>query len=226
MRLGLTRSRPCRRAMSLRCSINTLPSSTPHWSIRSVIADQRSCWAPCVPHVLRRIGRCSSLAPSISVAGPGWRPALLPPAPTRHHRHRPVAAHDRARSCHGLYAELEVAEIVEGLCRRSDSSVELVIAADVLIYLHDLAPVLREATRVLTPDGMLAFTAETHDGEGVALGAGLRYAQSEDHLRGLIAAAGLALIHLDHVSSRTERGDPHQDWCRRDQASFNAVGVS
>jgi predicted TPR repeat methyltransferase len=106
----------------------------------------------------------------------------------------------------GLYAELEVVEIVEGLCRRSDSSVELVIAADVLIYLHDLTPVLREATRVLVPDGLLAFTAETHDGEGVALGAGLRYAQSEDHLRGLIAAAGLALIHLEHVSSRTERG--------------------
>jgi predicted TPR repeat methyltransferase len=106
----------------------------------------------------------------------------------------------------GLYAELEVAEIVEGLCRRSDSSVELVIAADVLIYLHDLAPVLREATRVLAPDGLLAFTAETHEGDGVALGAGLRYAQSDDHLRGLIAAAGLALIHLEHVSSRMERG--------------------
>lgn len=106
----------------------------------------------------------------------------------------------------GLYAELEVAEIVEGLSRRPDSSAELVIAADVLIYLHDLAPVLREVMRVLVPGGLLAFTAETHDGDGVVLGAGLRYAQSEDHLRDLIAVAGLTLVHLERVSSRTERG--------------------
>jgi predicted TPR repeat methyltransferase len=112
---------------------------------------------------------------------------------------------ERARAT-GLYAELEVAEIVEGLHRRPDCSTDLVIAADVLIYLHDLAPVLREVTRVLVPGGLLAFTAETHDGDGVVLGAGLRYAQSEDHLRSLTAAAGLTLLHLERVSSRTERG--------------------
>lgn len=110
---------------------------------------------------------------------------------------------DRARAT-GLYEELEVAEIVDSLHRRPDGSADLVLAADVLIYLHDLAPMMREVARVLARGGMLAFTAETHDGQGVILGAGLRYAQSEDYLRCLIAVAGLTLDHMGSASVRDE----------------------
>jgi predicted TPR repeat methyltransferase len=106
----------------------------------------------------------------------------------------------------GLYAELEVAEIVEGLRRRPDASADLVLAADVVIYLHDLAPLLCEVARVLAQGGLLAFTAESHDGDGVVLGAGLRYACSPDYLRGAVAAAGLSLRWLDAVSTRHEAG--------------------
>ena len=73
-----------------------------------------------------------------------------------------------------------------------------------LIYLHDLAPVLVEVTRVLAPGGLLAFTAESHDGAGVILGEGLRYAYSESYVRTSIAASGLALNRLDHLSTRNE----------------------
>jgi predicted TPR repeat methyltransferase len=108
----------------------------------------------------------------------------------------------------GLYAELEVAEIVEGLLRRADGSADLVLAADVLIYLHDLAPVLAETARVLAPGGLLAFTVETYDGDGVVLGAGLRYAHSTECVRVALAAAGLTLLSLETVSARTEAGAP------------------
>lgn len=114
---------------------------------------------------------------------------------------------ERARAT-GLYAELEVVEIVEGLRRRPDASAELVLAADVFIYLHDLAPVLAEVTRVLTPGGLLAFTTEAHDGEGVILNEALRYACSTSYVRGSIAAAGLSLRLLDPVSTRSESGVP------------------
>jgi predicted TPR repeat methyltransferase len=114
---------------------------------------------------------------------------------------------ERARTT-GLYAELEVAEIVEGLRRRADASADLVLAADVLIYLYDLAPVLTEVARVMAPGGMLAFTAETHDGSSVVLGEGLRYAHSEDYVRAAVAAAGLTIAHLQSVSSRTEGSVP------------------
>src|SRR5712671_8213031 len=64
---------------------------------------------------------------------------------------------ERARLT-GLYAQLEVAEMVEGLRRRPDTSAELILAADALVYLSDLAAVLREVKRVLVTGGLLAFT--------------------------------------------------------------------
>jgi predicted TPR repeat methyltransferase len=108
----------------------------------------------------------------------------------------------------GLYAELEVAEIVEGLGSKPQASAELILAADVMVYVHDMAPLLVEAARVLTLGGLLALTAETHSGDGVVLGAGLRYAHSARYLRGSIEAAGLTLNLLEAASSRTESGAP------------------
>jgi predicted TPR repeat methyltransferase len=104
----------------------------------------------------------------------------------------------------GLYAELEVSEIVEALSTKKDASADLVLAADVMVYVHDMAPLLREAARVLAPGGLLAFTAETHSGDGVVLGEGLRYAHSAATVRASIEVAGLTLDRLESASSRTE----------------------
>jgi predicted TPR repeat methyltransferase len=64
--------------------------------------------------------------------------------------------------------------------------------------------VLSEAARVLAPDGLLAFTAETHRGEGVKIGNGLRYAHAEPYVREQVAAAGLALAQCEDRSARNE----------------------
>jgi predicted TPR repeat methyltransferase len=114
---------------------------------------------------------------------------------------------DRARAT-GLYADVDVAEIVEGLGRRPDSSADLILAADVMVYVHDMAPLLAEVARVLAPGGLFAFTVENHAGEGVVLGKGLRYAHGASRVRALVAAAGLRLDRLEQGSSRTEGGAP------------------
>jgi len=114
---------------------------------------------------------------------------------------------ERARAS-GLYAELDVADMVEGLRKRPDASADLVLAGDAMVYLSDLAPVLAEVSRMLVVGGLLAFTVETHAGDGVILGAGLRYAHGAEYLRGAIAAAGLALAHLEAASPRTEDNAP------------------
>jgi predicted TPR repeat methyltransferase len=114
---------------------------------------------------------------------------------------------ERARAS-GLYAGLEVAEMVEGLRGKPDASADLILAADAMVYLSDLAAVLREAKRVLVPGGLLAFTVETHDGAGIILGAGLRYAHSADYVRSSIEAAGLALSRLENLSNRNEDNTP------------------
>jgi len=114
---------------------------------------------------------------------------------------------ERARAG-GLYAELEVIEMVQGLRGRRDASADLILAADAMVYLADLAPVLGETRRVLTAGGLVAFTVETHDGEGVILGEGLRYAHAASHVRSRLAAAGLALALLEDLSARNEDNAP------------------
>jgi predicted TPR repeat methyltransferase len=104
----------------------------------------------------------------------------------------------------GLYAELDVDDMVAGLQRQRDASADLVLAADAMVYVGELAPVLQQVRRVLTPGGLLTFTVETHDGEGVVIGAGLRTAHSANYIRDAISAAGLTLAHLEPASPRTE----------------------
>ena len=114
---------------------------------------------------------------------------------------------EKARSS-GLYAQLQLSDMLEGLRDRPEASADLVLAADAMVYLADLAPVLREVKRVLVPGGMLAFTVETHDGEDVILGEGLRYAHGAAHVRASIGEAGLKLSQLGHSSARNEDNTP------------------
>src|SRR5258707_720986 len=115
---------------------------------------------------------------------------------------------ERARAT-GLYGELEVADMVRGLRDKPDASANLVLAADAMVYLSDLAPVLREVKRVLvTGGGLLAFTVETHGGDGIVLGEGLRYAHSAGYVRGSIGEAGLMLSRCEDLSARNEDNVP------------------
>jgi predicted TPR repeat methyltransferase len=115
----------------------------------------------------------------------------------------------------GLYAGLEVDDMEQGLRGRPDASAELILAADAMVYVADLAPVLGEAARVLVAGGTLAFTVETHagnnggeNGSGVVLGDGLRYAHSVAYVRAAIEAAGLKLAHCEESSVRNEANVP------------------
>jgi predicted TPR repeat methyltransferase len=85
---------------------------------------------------------------------------------------------------------------------------DLVLAADVFVYVNDLAPVLADIARVVAPRGVVAFTVETHSGAGVTLLPTLRFAHGEPYLRDAMAAAGLKLIALAHAAIRTEKGTP------------------
>jgi predicted TPR repeat methyltransferase len=104
----------------------------------------------------------------------------------------------------GLYAELEVDDMTAALERQPDACADLVLAADAMVYVGELAGVLKQVARVLTSGGLVAFTVETHDGDGVIMGKGLRYAHSTDYVRGALAAAGLAPMQLEPASPRTE----------------------
>ena len=114
---------------------------------------------------------------------------------------------ERSRAT-GLYAELDVADMLQGLRARPDASADLILAADAMVYVADLAPVLAEAARVLASGGLLAFTTETHGGEGVVIGHGLRYAHAAAYVRAAVEAAGLELPLLEDRSARNEDHTP------------------
>jgi predicted TPR repeat methyltransferase len=114
---------------------------------------------------------------------------------------------EKARST-GLYAELEVNDMLETLCAKPDASADLILAADAMVYVADLVPVLQETCRVLVAGGVLAFTLETHGGEGVVIGEGLRYAHGAAYVRASLQAAGLKLSQFEELSARNEDNVP------------------
>jgi predicted TPR repeat methyltransferase len=106
----------------------------------------------------------------------------------------------------GLYAALNTGEVVDELDRRAPESADLVVAADVVVYLGDLFPLFREAARVLKPGGLFAFTAQSHTGHGFSLGVDARFSHSDDYLRTVADDCGLAIAHFASVSTRQDRG--------------------
>jgi predicted TPR repeat methyltransferase len=114
---------------------------------------------------------------------------------------------EKARAT-GLYAELEVNDMLEGLRARGEACADLVLAADAMVYVPDLVPVLTEIRRVLVAGGLAAFTLERNPGDGVIIGEGLRYAHSPDYVRASLAAAGLRLSQLEQQSFRNENNMP------------------
>ena len=78
----------------------------------------------------------------------------------------------------GLYDRLVTADIVGFLADAAGQAARhhLVVAADVFVYVNDLAPAVTGVARVLAPDGVFAFTVETHSGDGAKLLPTLRYA--------------------------------------------------
>ncbi|MBA2723120.1 MAG: tetratricopeptide repeat protein [Methylibium sp.] len=103
---------------------------------------------------------------------------------------------DKARAL-GVYEQLVQAEIVEYLSTTNERF-DLVLAADVFIYVGDLAPVFAAVHRVLEAGGMFCFSAELAGSEArdFELLPSLRYAQSERYLRELAARHGFEVTRL------------------------------
>lgn len=98
---------------------------------------------------------------------------------------------------------------MEAMLHAEDAeSADLIFSADALVYLGELGPLFQQVVRVLAPGGLFAFTVETHKGEDVILGEGLRYAHAAAWLRQRLAQAGLDVLSLAEVSTRDESGAP------------------
>jgi predicted TPR repeat methyltransferase len=107
-----------------------------------------------------------------------------------------------------IYQALWVGELVESLSQRP-ASADLLLAADVLVYLGDLVPVMSAAATCLRPGGLFAFTCERADQpDGFLLHEGRRFAHAPAHVETALAQVGFTIQTLRHHSTRTDRGQP------------------
>lgn len=96
---------------------------------------------------------------------------------------------DQARAC-GSYTELVHADLVQHL-QSTDRRYDLVLAADVFIYVGALDAVFAGVARVLAPGGLFAFSVElTADAHDLRLLPSLRYAHSQAYVRRLAQEHG------------------------------------
>lgn len=108
----------------------------------------------------------------------------------------------------GLYDDLVVGDI-EAWLFETRAKFARVIAADVLVYLGDLARVFEGVKKVLKPGGMFLFTVERHEGEAAfVLQETRRWAHRESYLRGLAAAHGFDVRGLMQCTPRFNAGQP------------------
>jgi predicted TPR repeat methyltransferase len=107
-----------------------------------------------------------------------------------------------------IYDRLEADDIERFLAGEiaAGRTYSLIAAADVFAYLGSLTGVCAAAARVMADGALFAFTLETHPGNGVLLGEGLRYAHGAAHVR--TALADLEILELTDVSTRNEAGVP------------------
>jgi len=113
---------------------------------------------------------------------------------------------EKARA-RGIYDDLSATDLLTAFAA-TPSAWDLIVAADVLVYLGDLRPVLSGAAAALRPGGRMAFTVERGTGDGWHLHEGRRYAHGEDHVRAAAAAAGLEVTLLEDTVPRWDRGQP------------------
>lgn len=88
-----------------------------------------------------------------------------------------------------LYDELCVGDLVHCL-EQGDRSFDLAVAAGVLLYFGDLAPVFQALARKLTPGGLFAFTFFPHDGDGRRASEQGYFTHGTDYMRALAEETG------------------------------------
>ena len=110
----------------------------------------------------------------------------------------------------GVYRDLIHADLVPFLAETS-RTVDLVLAADVFIYVGELSAVFRSVRRILEPGGCFAFTVELSlDGQDVRLLPSLRYAHSEHYIRRLAQEYGFKVVDVFLAPLRYDQLKPIQ----------------
>lgn len=104
-----------------------------------------------------------------------------------------------------LYDDLHEGDIIE-ILQELQASWSLIVAADVFVYFGDLQPVFHQIWQALKPDGLCAFTVQSHEGEGYQILPDRRTAHAQSYIEQALRAANLTCLTLEPVHTRKDQG--------------------
>ena len=106
----------------------------------------------------------------------------------------------------GAYDELKVGDAVAMLTSGPRASFDLIVAADALVYIGDLAPLFAAVGTALTPDGLFAFSVETCEDHEFNLEPTMRFAHGRSYVERTAHEAGFQPLLVQPASTRREAG--------------------
>jgi predicted TPR repeat methyltransferase len=106
----------------------------------------------------------------------------------------------------GFYDRLVVGDAAAMLGREPPGISDLIVAADAIVYVGDLAPLFAAVARALTSDGLFAFSVETCEGDGFKLEPTMRFAHSRSYVEATAREVGLRPLLIRSASTRREAG--------------------
>lgn len=112
---------------------------------------------------------------------------------------------DKARE-RGGYDVLACADAVDWLSERT-AAFDLVVAADVLVYIGDLAPLLGRVHGALRGAGWFACSVESHAGIGYVLQPSSRYAHALAYVEEAAVRSGMRVHAAEPAILRRDRGE-------------------
>jgi len=117
----------------------------------------------------------------------------------------------------GGYTRLMQGDLLPAMQAEPSATFDVIVAADVFIYVGKIDAVVAQARRLLAPGGLLAFTVESMEAalpspidadlaRGHRLERSGRYTHAEAHLRALAAQHGLRVLTHQATTIRQDKG--------------------
>jgi len=111
-----------------------------------------------------------------------------------------------------VYDKLVQGDVIEYLQQANDTF-DLVLAADVFVYIGALEQVFAAVAGSMRPGGIFCFSVESSQDEDVVLRESLRYAHAEGYILGLAAQHGFTVVQTEHRPLREDQRVPIPACC-------------
>ena len=106
----------------------------------------------------------------------------------------------------GIYNNLHHDDTVDFL-KNSTSSYDLVLAADVIVYIGEIDPLFSAVADKISPNGLFLFSIEENEGEGYRLRQSGRYAYNRKYIKEISVKHGFLVEYAWSTNLRKEKDE-------------------